>query len=126
MPVAPSLDGPTGTEGNLNHGTDLTSARPRGANARDNGRMSKHARPDPTGFPLLLDLTGRRVVVVGGGSVAARRARSLHEAGADVMVVAPSISAAVTALGVATVQRAFRPGDLDGAWLAMACTDDPE
>jgi uroporphyrin-III C-methyltransferase / precorrin-2 dehydrogenase / sirohydrochlorin ferrochelatase len=78
------------------------------------------------GFPLLLDLTGRRAVVVGGGAVAIRRARALHEAGADVVVVAPQVGQEITALGVDTVQRAFEPADLDGAWLAMACTDDPE
>jgi uroporphyrin-III C-methyltransferase / precorrin-2 dehydrogenase / sirohydrochlorin ferrochelatase len=78
------------------------------------------------GFPLLLDLTGRRAVVVGGGAVAIRRARALHDAGADVVVVAPQIGQEITALGVDTVQRAFEPADLDGAWLAMACTDDPE
>jgi uroporphyrin-III C-methyltransferase / precorrin-2 dehydrogenase / sirohydrochlorin ferrochelatase len=77
------------------------------------------------GFPLLLDVAGRRAVVVGGGVVAARRARALHEAGAEVLVVAPSVVDDIAALGVETVQRAFEAGDLDGAWLAMACTDNP-
>jgi len=77
------------------------------------------------GFSALLDLDGRRAVVVGGGSVAARRVRSLGEAGAEVVVVAPSIGREVAALGVVGVERAFEPGDLDGAWLALACTDDP-
>jgi uroporphyrin-III C-methyltransferase/precorrin-2 dehydrogenase/sirohydrochlorin ferrochelatase len=78
------------------------------------------------GFPALLDLAGRRVVVVGGGEVAARRVRTLHEAGADVLVVAPQIAGQIRARGVPTAVRAFEPADLDGAWLAMACTDDPE
>jgi uroporphyrin-III C-methyltransferase/precorrin-2 dehydrogenase/sirohydrochlorin ferrochelatase len=73
---------------------------------------------------MLLDLAGRRVVVVGGGVVASRRTRGLHEAGADVLVVAPEISDEVAAL-VTVRRRAFEPADLDGAWLAMACTDDP-
>jgi uroporphyrin-III C-methyltransferase/precorrin-2 dehydrogenase/sirohydrochlorin ferrochelatase len=76
------------------------------------------------GFPALLDLTARAVVVVGGGSVAARRVRALADAGADVLVVAPRISAEITALGVRTRDREFAPADLDGAWLAMACSDD--
>jgi uroporphyrin-III C-methyltransferase/precorrin-2 dehydrogenase/sirohydrochlorin ferrochelatase len=83
---------------------------------RDNVRV--------TGFPLLLDLAGRRVVVVGGGVVASRRTRGLHEAGADVLVVAPQILDEIAAL-VPTQRRAFVPADLDGAWLVMACTDDP-
>jgi uroporphyrin-III C-methyltransferase/precorrin-2 dehydrogenase/sirohydrochlorin ferrochelatase len=77
------------------------------------------------GFPALLDLTGRPVLVVGGGAVAARRARALATAGADVLVVAPDISAEIGALGVRIEQRPFEVADLDGVWLAMACTDDP-
>ena len=79
-----------------------------------------------TGFPLLLDLTGRRVVVVGGGSVAARRARALHDAAADVLVVAPDIVEELSALAVRIEQRPFEASDLDGAWLAITCTDEPE
>jgi len=88
------------------------------ASARDgqNGRV--------TGYPLLLDVAGRRVVVVGGGVVASRRARGLHEAGADVLVVAPDVLDEVAGL-VEVTRRPFEPADLDGAWLAMACTDDP-
>ncbi|HLY34887.1 MAG TPA: uroporphyrinogen-III C-methyltransferase, partial [Jatrophihabitantaceae bacterium] len=79
-----------------------------------------------TGFPMLLDLTGRRVVVVGGGRVATRRVRALLDAGADLLVVAPDISPELAQLGVAAVQRGFEPADLDGAWLAFACTDSAE
>jgi uroporphyrin-III C-methyltransferase/precorrin-2 dehydrogenase/sirohydrochlorin ferrochelatase len=77
-----------------------------------------------TGYPVLLDVTGRRVVVVGGGMVASRRTRGLHEAGADVLVVAPEVSDEIAAL-VPVARRAFRPADLDGAWFVLACTDDP-
>jgi uroporphyrin-III C-methyltransferase/precorrin-2 dehydrogenase/sirohydrochlorin ferrochelatase len=63
--------------------------------------------------------------VVGGGYVALRRTRALAAAGADVLVVAPVIRAELEALGVPTAQRGFVPADLDGAWLVMACTDDP-
>jgi uroporphyrin-III C-methyltransferase/precorrin-2 dehydrogenase/sirohydrochlorin ferrochelatase len=76
-------------------------------------------------YPLLLDLSGRPVVVVGGGAVAARRARALLDAGADVTVVAPEVNSDLAALPVRTVARAFTAEDLDGAWLAVACTDDP-
>lgn len=77
------------------------------------------------GFPILLDLQGRRAVVVGGGRVAARRVAALRAAGADVLVVAPALHADLAALEPAVRLRAFRPDDLDGAWLVLACTDDP-
>jgi len=76
-----------------------------------------------TGFPLLLDLTGRRVLVVGGGAVAVRRARSLADAGAEVLLVAPQVSDPPA--GVRIERRPFADADLDGAWLVVAATDDP-
>jgi uroporphyrin-III C-methyltransferase/precorrin-2 dehydrogenase/sirohydrochlorin ferrochelatase len=79
-----------------------------------------------TGFPLLLDLHGRRVVVVGGGRVATSRVRRLAEAGAEVLVIAPVIADEVAALAADVRRRRFAPIDLDGAWLAVACTDDAE
>ena len=72
------------------------------------------------GFPLHLDLSGRRVLVVGGGAVAARRARALVEAGAAVEVVSPSVVPGFPDVPVAF--RPFAPGDVAGAWLVLACT----
>lgn len=84
-----------------------------------------------TGSPAYLAgllLTGRRVVVVGGGNVAARRLPRLLEAGADVLLVAPDVQPAVAELassGMLRWRRArFSPQDLDGAWYVMAATDD--
>jgi uroporphyrin-III C-methyltransferase/precorrin-2 dehydrogenase/sirohydrochlorin ferrochelatase len=74
-------------------------------------------------LPLFLDVRGRRVVVVGGGAVAARRTARLRAAGAYVAVVATHVGADVVA--DETHERDFGPDDLDGAWLALACTDDP-
>ncbi|MGW0158257.1 uroporphyrinogen-III C-methyltransferase [Mycobacterium sp. NPDC003323] len=78
-----------------------------------------------------LRLEGRKVVVVGGGSVAQRRLPLLVAAGADVHVVAREATPAVEAFGdssatVTVSLREFRDEDLDGAWYALAATDDPE
>jgi uroporphyrin-III C-methyltransferase/precorrin-2 dehydrogenase/sirohydrochlorin ferrochelatase len=77
-----------------------------------------------------LDLRGRRVVVVGGGTVAQRRVSGLLAAGADVYVVAPQVTPAVEAMAAAGeltwTARDYRDGDLGGAWYAIACTSDPE
>jgi uroporphyrin-III C-methyltransferase / precorrin-2 dehydrogenase / sirohydrochlorin ferrochelatase len=78
-----------------------------------------------TGLPMLLDVSARRVVVIGGGVLATRKATALAEAGAAVVVVAPQIAAELELLDVAVERRAFVDGDLDGTWLAFACTDDP-
>lgn len=69
-------------------------------------------------YPLHLDLRGRRVLVVGGGAVAARRVRSL--AGADVHVVAPDVADGFP--DVPVQRRSFEDADVDGAWLVLACT----
>jgi uroporphyrin-III C-methyltransferase / precorrin-2 dehydrogenase / sirohydrochlorin ferrochelatase len=75
------------------------------------------------GYPLLLDVSGRRVVIVGAGAVGARRAIDLAEAGAVVEVVAPVVSAAITADDRITVtQRPYLAADIGGAWLVHACT----
>ncbi|HEX3706364.1 MAG TPA: uroporphyrinogen-III C-methyltransferase [Mycobacteriales bacterium] len=76
-------------------------------------------------YPLFLDLTGRRVVVVGGGAVATRRVADLVAAGARVVVVAPAVAAEIAASGVEVRERPYADGDLAQAWLVLACTDDP-
>ncbi len=77
-----------------------------------------------------LRLAGRKVVVVGGGTVAQRRVPVLIAHGADVHVVARAATPAVEALaeqspGITLQLRDYRDGDLQGAWYAIAATDDP-
>ncbi len=71
-------------------------------------------------FPLFLKLTGRRVVLVGGGIVASEKLRHLLDVGADVTVVAPDVVPAVEAAPVTVVRRGFCASDLEGAWLVVA------
>jgi uroporphyrin-III C-methyltransferase / precorrin-2 dehydrogenase / sirohydrochlorin ferrochelatase len=73
-----------------------------------------------------LRLTGRKVVVVGGGTVAQRRLPLLLANGADVHVIATAAGPAVEATAGITLElRDYRDGDLDGAWYAIAATNDP-
>lgn len=73
-------------------------------------------------FPLFVDLTGKKAVVIGGGAVGLRRAEVLARFGAEVTVVSPALSH--MAEGVRHVPRKYAPGDLEGAFLAVAATDD--
>jgi uroporphyrin-III C-methyltransferase / precorrin-2 dehydrogenase / sirohydrochlorin ferrochelatase len=74
----------------------------------------------PRPFPVFLKLTGRKVIVVGGGRVAASKLPALVSAGADVAVIAPEVRDEIRASGVFVSERAFRPEDLDGAWYVVA------
>jgi uroporphyrin-III C-methyltransferase len=80
-------------------------------------------------YPVGLRLLDRPVVVVGGGQVAHRRVAGLLEARALVTVVSPEVTPALEALvgpgAVTWVRRGYEPGDLGGAWYAVAATDDP-
>ncbi|MET0993525.1 MAG: uroporphyrinogen-III C-methyltransferase [Mycobacterium sp.] len=78
-----------------------------------------------------LRLSGRKVVVVGGGTVAQRRLPLLVANGADVHVISRSATPAVEAMseqerGITLELREFRDGDLEGAWYVIAATDDPD
>ncbi|OAE02683.1 uroporphyrinogen-III C-methyltransferase [Arthrobacter sp. OY3WO11] len=79
-------------------------------------------------YPTALRLLGRPVLVVGGGPVAARRAKGLLDAGARVTVVAPVASAALKELadaGLLTWEpRPYRSEDVDGAWFVQTATGD--
>jgi len=79
-------------------------------------------------YPVGLRLAGRRVVVVGGGSVAQRRVPALIEAGADVVVVSPQVTPALEGMAdeITLVPREFTESDLDDTWYAVAATDVPE
>ncbi|MDG3013934.1 uroporphyrinogen-III C-methyltransferase [Speluncibacter jeojiensis] len=76
-----------------------------------------------------LDLNGRLVVMVGGGTVAQRRLPLLVASGARVRVIAraatPAVEGLATAGQIELALRDYADGDLDGAWYAVAATDDP-
>lgn len=73
-------------------------------------------------FPLFVDITGRPVTVVGGGTVGCRRAAVLRAFGAKVTILSPAVDNVPP--GVVYEARPYRPGDLAGAFLAVAATND--
>jgi precorrin-2 dehydrogenase len=77
-------------------------------------------------YPLFADLTGRRCLVVGGGSMALEKAGGLLAAGADVALVAPQIDEELHALPVELLERPYDAADLDGCFLVVAASDDPK
>ncbi len=89
-----------------------TAARPRWSQPEER----------PFRFPLFVDLTGKRAVIVGGGAVACRRAGVLVRFGAEVSLIAPRCKSLPQ--GVRWLQRPYAAGDLAGAELAVSATDD--
>jgi siroheme synthase-like protein len=86
-------------------------------------------RPGLAGWPVNLLVRDRLVVVVGAGRIAARKIEPLLDLGARVVVVAPEIAPEVRGWSnegrLELHERAFRPADLDTAWLAVTATSDP-
>jgi siroheme synthase-like protein len=82
----------------------------------------------PFSYPVLLEVGGRAVVVVGEEAVRQGKADALVDAGARVTVVAEGPGSRLDALeaqGAVVERRGFRPGDLAGAFLCVASSDDP-
>jgi precorrin-2 dehydrogenase / sirohydrochlorin ferrochelatase len=77
-------------------------------------------------YPIFLDLSGRRCVVVGGGEVANRKTRKLLQARARVVVISPEIQPELESVAVEIHRRPYREGDLEGAYLAFAATNARE
>jgi len=71
-------------------------------------------------YPVFLKLTGRRVLLVGGGQVAAGKLAGLLADGAHVTVVAPEVRPELRQPSVTIAQRTFEPADLDGVWYVVA------
>lgn len=80
-------------------------------------------------LPINLDVRGRTVVIVGGGLVASRKCLLLRASGARVTIIAPDLAPVLQTLAdagaVLHLARVFAPGDLAGAFLAYAATDQP-
>lgn len=94
------------------------------------GERVTAATGDETNYLVGLNLADRRVVVVGGGTVAQRRLGLLIASGARVHLISRAVTPAVEGMATAgqiTLElREYRDGDLADAWYAIACTDEPD
>jgi len=80
-------------------------------------------------YPVFLDISGKKVVVVGGGTIAERKVLALLKAGAVVTVVSPELTLRLSREkeknAIRHIGRGYRKGDLKGSFLVIAATDTP-
>lgn len=81
-------------------------------------------------FPMFLDISAKKVVVIGGGKIAQRRIETLLKYGAEIVLIAPEQTEALQKLSaekrISLHQREYAEGDLKGAFIAVAATDSKE
>lgn len=79
-------------------------------------------------FPLFVDLTDKKIVVVGAGTIAARRVRTLCQFSGEITVVAPYVCQEIRSLAqegrIRLVERPYCREDIYDAWMVVAATDD--
>mgnify|MGYP000079589141 CR=1 FL=1 len=79
-------------------------------------------------YPVMLNVKGKRCLVVGGGRVACRKVVSLLECGAVITVIAPEIGEGIRELwedgSISAIERSYKKGDLEGFFIAVAASDD--
>lgn len=88
----------------------------------------KKGDEQPTYYPIFLNISGKKCVVVGGGQVALRKVTTLLEHGASVEVISPDLCSELSQLAesgeIRVLQRSYRAGDLQDAVIAIAATND--
>jgi precorrin-2 dehydrogenase/sirohydrochlorin ferrochelatase len=80
-------------------------------------------------FPVNLNLRGRKCLVVGGGSVAVRKVKSLLQCGAETWIVSPEFTSELEKLAaqskISLIHRSYDTGDLQNCFLVISAADDP-
>lgn len=77
-------------------------------------------------YPVMINIRDKKVVVIGGGKVAARKIKTLLAEGAAVTVISPTLHEDIAQAAVTWLARPYQEGDLAGAKLVFACTDQAE
>lgn len=79
-------------------------------------------------YPIFLNVSGKKCIVVGGGEVALRKVEALLGHGAEVTVISPELCSGLSALArqvkIQVIERRYATGSLDGALMVIAATDD--
>lgn len=105
----------------------MQSESPECAGITDLNGVYKMDRPY---FPMFIDIADKKILVAGGGTIALRRIRTLLKFGADIHVIAPDLCEELTQLEeegkIKTEHREYRTGDIRGAQIVLAATDDHE
>lgn len=105
----------------------MQSESPECAGITDLNGVYKMDRPY---FPMFIDIADKKILVAGGGTIALRRIRTLLKFGADIHVIAPELCEELTQLEeegkIKAEHREYRTGDIRGAQIVLAATDDHE
>lgn len=82
----------------------------------------------PRYYPVFIDVNKRRCVIIGGGNIGQEKVEKLLECDADVFVISPEVNPHVEELAssqqISWDMREYQQGDLEGAFIAIAATDD--
>ena len=93
------------------------------------GSSAATGRPAPETtayFPLFVDMRGKKILVIGGGSIAERRISALSSYGADITVISPEVTEVIERLASRCVKKKYQNGDIaaEKPFLVIAATDD--
>jgi siroheme synthase-like protein len=83
-----------------------------------------HKDTDCTFLPVALNITGKRIVIIGGGRVGLHKATILSRYTRQATVISPTFRAEFDSLPFTRVQKTYAPEDLQGAFLVYVCTED--
>ncbi|MBF2340415.1 bifunctional precorrin-2 dehydrogenase/sirohydrochlorin ferrochelatase [Listeria welshimeri] len=75
-------------------------------------------------YPIMLDVTNKKIVIIGGGEVAYRKACGLVAAHADILVIGLTVLPEIKALDVRFIEEAYRKEHIEDAFMVFICTDN--
>lgn len=83
-------------------------------------------REDLQFLPISLNVTGKKILLIGGGKVATHKGEIMARFVNNVTVIAPDFTEAILQLPFTFIQKEYEPSDLEGAFLVYVCTGNHE